>query len=139
MQPFYLNRLQNGLPYMKDLTDYNSGTIAQSYAPMKGQLARTNAQYGTGLPSGYADQEGIDLNSQEGQAFDNSMVNALNMNEAAKQTAAYGLNPLPYYGGATGANQSVLNAQIQPGGFWNFMGGLANSAVGGLASNPALV
>lgn len=133
VQPFETNLLNNGLPYMSQLTNYNNGILAKSYAPAKAALNRQLAGEGDTLPSGFATQARSDINSNEADAFDQNVVSALQQNQNAKQGAAAQLNPLGYYTGATGAGQSVTSAPpVQTGGVGNVLGG----AVAGLLANP---
>lgn len=136
VQPFYQNEMQNGLPYMNQMTDAASGLTARSFAPARAQLYQ---QLGSqqGLPSGYKDQALTDLNTQQAQAFDQQLLGGLQQNYQAKQQGAQGLlgqaqmsNPLGYYGGAMGANQSIMQAPLQQPGLGGLLGGVA----GGLAS-----
>jgi hypothetical protein len=130
VNPFETNILQNGLPYLPQLLDYSSGTVAQSYAPAQGNLNRSLAGFGSNLPSGFATQSQTDLDSQEANAQDTNTINALQQNQNAKTNAATALNPLGYYTGSTGANSSVLSAPpVNSGGVGNFIGGLASGLV----------
>lgn len=136
VNPFFLSRMQNGLPYFNQLTDASSGLTARAFQPARQQLLQ---QLGTqqGLPSGFRTQALTDLNSQQAQAFDQQLLQGLNMNEAAKAGGAAGLmgqaqmaNPTGYYGAALGGNQSIMNAPLQRPGLGGLLGGVA----GGLAS-----
>lgn len=127
--PFWMNQLQQGLPFFNALTDYNKGTTAQAFAPAQAGLNRSLAGLGETLPSGMAEQAHTNLNAQEGQAFDQNMVNNLMENQQAKERAAGNLNPFQPAQVASGSAQSVLGAPpVNPGGFGNFLGG----AVSGL-------
>ena len=120
---------------MPQLLDYSSGAVAQSYAPAQAALNRSMAGFGSNLPSGFATQSQTDLDSQEANAQDTNTINALQQNQQAKTGAAAALNPLGYYTGSTGANQSVLGAPaVNSGGVGNFVGGL----VSGLANNVGI-
>jgi hypothetical protein len=133
VQPFETNLLDNGLPYMSQLTNYNNGILSQQYAPQKAALNRQLAGEGSTLPSGFATQARSDLDSTEANAFDANVVSALQQNEAARQGAAAQLNPLGYYTGATGAGQSVTSAPpVQSSGIGNILGG----GLAGLLANP---
>lgn len=136
VNPFYQSRMQNGLPYMNQLTDASSGLTARAFAPARQQLLQ---QLGTqqGLPSGFREQALTDLNSQQGQAFDQQLLGGLQANEQAKQQGAAGMlgqaqlaNPMGYYSGAMGGNQSIMQAPLQKPGLGGLLGGVA----GGLAS-----
>lgn len=136
VNPFYTSMMQNGLPYMNQLTDASSGITARAFAPARAQLYQ---QLGSqqGLPSGYRDQALTDLNTQQAQAFDQQLQGALGANFGAQQAGASGLlgqaqiaNPQSFYAGAAGANQSIMNAPLQKPGLGGLLGGVA----GGLAS-----
>jgi len=131
--PFWTSRLQNGLPYFNQLTDYTSGTLAKSFAPVRAGLNRQLSGFGETLPSGMKEQLNTNLDAQEGEAFDQNQVQALSANENTKEAAAASLNPFQPAQLATGAGGSVLSAPpVQSGGVGNFLGG----AVSGLFNNP---
>lgn len=136
VNPFYTSRMNNGLPYMNQLTDAQSGLTARAFAPARQQLLQ---QLGTqqGLPSGFRTQALTDLNSQQAQAFDQQLLGALSANEQAKQAGAAGLigqsqiaNPQGFFSGAMQGNQSIMQAPLQKPGLGGLLGGVA----GGLAS-----
>ena len=131
--PFLIDREKNGLPYFNDLVDYNSGTLARAAAPQRASLLRRLSGFGDTLPSGFKEGVLTDFNSNLARGFDDSTVAALNQNEAAKENAANMLNPLGYASTSTGSANSVANTQVQPGGFGNFLGGLAAGAVDNFA------
>lgn len=133
--PFWMNQLQNGLPFFNAMTDYNKGTTAQAFQPAQAGLNRSLAGLGDTLPSGMAEQAHTNLNAQEGQAFDQNMVSAMMANQQAKEQAAGNLNPFQPAGVANQSAGSVLTAPpVNPGGFGNFLGG----AVSGLFNNASL-
>lgn len=130
--PFFSDLAKNGLDFMPQLEDYSKGTIAQSFAPAKAQQARQLAGFGDTLPDGFKQQSQDNLNASEGQAFDQNQVQNLEMNQAAKTSAASALNPGQFFSGATAGNQSILGAQpVNSGGVGNFIGG----AVSGVLNN----
>lgn len=138
VNPFYTQMMNQGLPYMNALTDAQSGVTAQAFAPARAQLMR---QLGAqpGLPNGFRQQALTDLNSQQAQAFDSSLQNALGQNFAARQAGASGLmgqsqiaNPLGYYGGAMQGNQSIMNAPLRSPGWGAVLGGIAQGAMSAL-------
>lgn len=134
-QPFETSRVTGGLPYKNQLLDYNSGILAKSYAPVRADLNRRLAGQGDTLPSGFANQSRIDLDSNRANAFDNNVISTLNADELTKENAAAQLNPLGYYGSAGSSGQSVLSAPaVQSGGVGNFVGG----AVSGLLNNASV-
>lgn len=133
VSPFYQSRAENGLPYYNNLVDANSGTVAQAFAPAR---AAQNRRLGTqpGLPSGFKEGARADLDEAQAQAFDQTAIGAQQAQEEAKQRGIEGLsavnNPLPYYSGAEGGYQSVMNANLRRPGWQGVLGG----AAGGLAS-----
>lgn len=133
-QPFETSRVTGGLPYKNQLLDYNSGILAKSYAPVRADLNRRLAGQGDTLPSGFANQSRIDLDSNRANAFDNNVISTLNADEQTKENAAAQLNPLGYYGSASGSAGSVLSAPpVAAGGVGNFIGGAAS----GLLNNAS--
>jgi hypothetical protein len=136
-QPFEENLVKNGLGYLPQMIDYTGGTLAKSEAPQRAAMNRNLAGFGDTLPSGFKTQTQTDFDTQEGGLFDQNVINALNINEAAKENAAAQLNPLGYYTGSTGATGSVLSAPpVQSGGIGNFLGGAASGLLNAAASNP---
>lgn len=130
-QPFEMDRLKNGLPYLPQLLDYSSGTLAKAYAPRRASLNRNLQGFGDILPSGFKTQTMTDFNSNEANAFDQNVINGLQQNEATKENAAAQLNPLGYYQTSNGANSSILSAPpVQSGGIGNFLGGMASGLIG---------
>jgi hypothetical protein len=122
LNPFYQGRMMNGLPFYRNLTDYNAGNIAQAFAPARADIFRRTSQY-TNMPSGYRDMLINNLNAQQGRAFDSSLTQAMMMNEMAKQQGAAGLQGqeqiagnqgLQYAGLGAQANQSLLGAPQKP-------------------------
>ena len=135
VNPFYKSRMQNGLPYMANLTDAAGGTTAQAFAPARAALMRSLGSQ-QGLPSGFRQGALTDFNEGQARAFDSNLINAQMMNEQAKQGGAAGImgqasaaNPLGYYGGAMQGNNSIFQAPLQRPGLAGVFGGIA----GGLA------
>ena len=133
VSPFYQDRATNGLPYYQNLIDQTSGTSAQAFAPARAALnRRLGAQ--PGLPSGFREGATRDLDEAQAQNFDQGLVGAQAAQEEAKQRGIQGLaevnNPMPYYSGAMGGNQAVMNANLRKPGWGGVLGGVA----GGLAS-----
>jgi len=127
-QPFLMSRLNGGLPFFHDLTDFSGGTLARSIAPMRAALNRNLSGFGDTLPSGFKEQALGNFDAEEGRAFDDNMVKNLMANEQTKQWAADALNPLGFASGATGAGSSVLSAPpVNAGGFGNFAAGAFSS------------
>jgi len=135
--PFYTSLLQNGLPYMSNLTDAMSGNNAQAFQPAKAQLEQQIGQQANALPSGFAQQARTDLAAQQARSYDQGLNQAQGANLQAKQQGAAGLlgqaqiaNPTAYSGQALSGNQSIMNAPLASPGLGGLLGGLA----GGLAS-----
>jgi hypothetical protein len=139
VNPFYQSRMQNGNPYYANQIDQVSGNVAQAFAPARAQLYQ---QLGSqqGLPSGFKTQALTDLNSQQARAFDQGLLGAQMGQEQAKQGGAAGImgqgqlaqqGALGYYGGASGANNSIMNAPLQGPSALGVLGGLAGGIAGG--------
>ncbi len=128
--PFWTSRLQGGLPFFNQLTDYGNGILAHAYLPARAQMERQMAGFGDTLPSGFKQGMEMNFDENEGQAFDEQQLNAMMMNEQAKQEAAANLNPFqPAQIGSSSAG-SVLGAPpVNAGGFGNFLGGALNTAL----------
>jgi hypothetical protein len=133
---FYGNRMNNGLPFYRNMTDYSGGDIAQAFAPQRGQILRQTGTY-SNQPSGYRDALMTSLGAQQGRAFDSSLTQAQMANEMAKQQGAAGLQgeqqlagnqALGYGSLGANANQSILNAPQRPG-VWGTLGGIARQGV----------
>ena len=135
IDPFATTRLNNGLPFYGDLTDYGKGTIASSFAPGRAAiLQRFNTM--SGLPSGMKEQTLADYDANEARAFDQNQVNNMLMNEQAKQGAAALLtgqeqisNPVGYTSAAMQGNQSIMQAPLQTPGVGGLIGGLAQGVI----------
>lgn len=135
--PFYTSLMNNGLPYMANLTDAAGGNVAQAFQPAKAQLNQQLGQAGMNLPSGYAQQARTDLATQQAKAFDQQLQQAQGANLQAKMQGASGLlgqaqiaNPTAYSGQAISGNQSIMQAPLASPGLGGLIGGIA----GGLAS-----
>lgn len=135
--PFYTQLLNQGLPYMANLTDAMSGNTAQAFAPARAQLERSLGQNVNSLPSGFATGARSDLAANQARTFDQSLQGVQGANLQARQQGAAGLlgqaqiaNPTAYSGQAIAGNQSVMNAPLARPGLGGLLGGLA----GGLAS-----
>jgi hypothetical protein len=129
---FYQNRMNNGLPGYRSMTDYSGGDIAQAFAPQRAQILRQTGMYAN-QPSGYRDALLTSLGSQQGRAFDSSLRQAMMANEMAKQQGAAGLQgqqqiagnmALGYGSQGANANQSLLYGP-QKTGVAGALGGLA--------------
>jgi hypothetical protein len=128
---FFANRLANGLPGYRNMTDFSSGDIAQAYAPIRADLMRRTGGY-TSTPSGYRDALFTNLGAQQGRAFDSTLMQARMANEMAKQQGAAGMQgeqqiagnqALGYGSLGAGTNQSLLYGPSKPTA-WGTVGGL---------------
>jgi hypothetical protein len=129
--------MNNGLPYMANLTDAAGGDVAQAFAPQKAALQQQLNQGGNALPNGFAQQARTDLGAKQAQAYDQQLQSAQGANLQAKMQGASGLlgqaqiaNPTAYSGQAISGNQSIMQAPLASPGLGGLLGGLA----GGLAS-----
>lgn len=132
--PFYTERMQNGLPYMNAMTDAQSGVNAQAFAPARANLMRSFASQ-PGLPSGSRQGALSDLDAAQARSYDSTLLGGLAANEQAKQAGASGIlgqaqiaNPLGYFQGAEGGNQSIMQAPLQKPGIGGILGGIAGGA-----------
>lgn len=136
--PFATNRLNNGLPFYGDLTDYAGGTSAKAWAPAKAAALRsldsTSSFYGT--PSGYRNATLGDIDASRARDFDSSLTDTMLQNEQSKQQAAGLLtgqaqlvNPQSWYGTGMQGNQSILQAPLQSPGLGGLIGGIAGGAI----------
>lgn len=136
--PFATDRLNNGLPFYGDLTDYAGGTSAKAWAPAKAAALRrldsTDSFYGT--PSGYKEATLGDIDASRARDFDSNLTNAMFSNEQSKQDAARLLtgqaqlvNPQSWYNTGMQGNQSILQAPLQSPGLGGLIGGIAGGAL----------
>lgn len=133
---FDTSRMNNGLPFYRNLTDYNAGTVAQAYAPARAQILRNTSQY-SNMPSGYRDALINNLNSQQARTFDSTLTQSMMANEMAKQQGAAGLQgqqqiagnqALGYGSLGSGTNQALLNGPAKPTA-WGTIGGIAQQGM----------
>jgi hypothetical protein len=132
--PFYGDLMKNGPDYTNAALDYAGGTNARAYAPAKAALLQRLGQ-STGLPSGYRDQALTDFEENRASGYDSNLTSILADRQAAKERGAAGVtnlisgyNPSAYYGGAEGANQSILNANLRKPGVGGIIGGVLGGA-----------
>lgn len=128
--PFYGDLMNNGPDYTNTALDYAGGTNARAFAPAKANLVRRLGA-STGLPSGYRDQALTDFEENRASGYDSALTGVLADRQAAKERGAAGVtnlisgyNPSAYYGGASGANQSILNANLRKPGIGGIIGGI---------------
>lgn len=129
--PFIQSRIEGGLPFLDQMLDFEGGTTARAFAPARGALNRRLSQFSEGLPSGFREQALGDFESNRARAFDDQVVRALMLDEETRARAAGMLNPLGFFSGASGANQSIL-AQPQRQGFGSVVGGALSGLLGGV-------
>lgn len=134
VNPFYTNEMNNGLPYMANMTDAAGGNTARAFAPARAQLEAQLNQNPNALPSGFAQQARTDLASNQGRAFDQQLQGAQQANFGARQQGAAGLmgqqqvaNPLGYSGQATQGNNSIMNAPLASPGLGGLLGGMVSA------------
>jgi hypothetical protein len=111
--PFQEQVVAGGIPGMGTVTDASMGTTAQGFAPAEGALQRNLAAAGLSPNDPRAIQQTTDLGASEGRAFDQTLLNAILQNFAARSGASQNLigagtnlNPLAAY-------QSILQTQLQ--------------------------
>lgn len=141
---YYSNLAANGLPNYRQMTDYNAGNIARSFAPQRAAAYRQTAQ-STNLPSGYRNALLQRINEGQGQAFDQTLTQAQIANQQAKAQGAAGLTgeqqiaaneALGYGSLAGGANQSLLYGPRKPG-VLGAIGGASNQILSDVMQRPA--
>lgn len=134
VKPFYTDRMANGLPYMNQLTDAQSGLVARSFAPAYADLNRRFAT--DGMPSGSKDAAIRSLDADRARAFDSQLLSGLQENDAAKQDAAAGIvgqqglalnSALGNQNSALSANNSIMQAPLQSQGLGGVLGGVVSS------------
>lgn len=127
---YFQSRMTGGLPFYRNLTDYNSGAVAQAFAPQRADILRRTGTYSF-APSGYRDALMTSLGAQQGRAFDSTLTQAMMANEMAKQQGAAGMQGQEQIAGnlalgggnlASGANQTLLNGPAKPSP-WGPLGG----------------
>lgn len=137
IEPYATERLNNGLPYARDLLDFNGSTNSQAYLPARARLMKVLASSGD-MPSGAKIGAITDFESARARDFDNSIANILALNETAKNNAAALLtgqqqqaNPLGWSGAASQSNSSIMQAPLESQGFLAPVMGAAGSIMGG--------
>jgi hypothetical protein len=132
VKPYYLSRMNNGLPFMNAMTDYEGGTNARSFIPERNQLLTKLNRQGNMLPSGFREGVMADFDARRAQGFDDRMKNLLLLNETAKNNAAQAMtgqqqlaNPLGWFQGASQSNNSIMQAPLQSPGMGGMLGGIA--------------
>jgi hypothetical protein len=135
VNPFYSSEMNNGLPFYHNLTDFNSGTTAQAYNPVKAAFLRNSSTMGA-LPSGFRAGGMNDINEAQAHDFDSQQVNNMFANYNARQAGAAGktglmqvVNPAAFYGGSTsaaGSGMQPLQPQANP--TLGMIGGIAGAA-----------
>jgi hypothetical protein len=135
IKPYAMSRLNNGLPFYNNLTDYTSGVASKAYAPVRAATLRRLTSMGD-LPSGFREASLRDIDLAKAGNYDSGLVNNMLMNEQAKSEAARLLtnqqqiaNPLGYYQAAGNANQSIMQAPLQSPGLSGLLGGVAGAAI----------
>jgi hypothetical protein len=129
VKPFAFSRLNGGLPFSNALLDGKAGIIARSFAPAK---ARLNQRFASqpDSPSGFREASMRSLDAEQARAFDDSLVNALMMDENARAEAARLItgqqqiaNSVPYYTASIAGNNSIMQAPLQSPGLTGIIGG----------------
>lgn len=126
--PFLKSRVQGGLPFLNQFTDFSGGALARSIAPQRAQLLSRLNRFGTALPSGFREQTLTDLGTRQARAFDDQIIQGLLLDEETRARAAGLANPLGFFTGAQQGFGSILNMPQQP----NPLGSILGGAVGGL-------
>lgn len=131
------DRLNNGLPFLPALTDFNKGVSARNAVGARASMLRSLGPVDKTAPSGFKAQLLSDMENARRRDFDSTMASSLFANEQAKQNAAATLtgqqtaaNPLGWSGQASQTNNSIMNAPLQSPGW----GGVLGGAITGLGS-----
>ena len=128
--PFLRSRLQGGLPFLPQLLDYQGGAQARAFAPARARLKGRLDQYGSSLPSGFREQALSDFEAKRARSFDDSVIQALMLDEQTRSNAAGQLNPLGYFSGAQQGFGDILNTQYQPSPWGAIAGGVTSAVLG---------
>jgi len=128
--PFLQSRVQGGLPFLNQYTDYTNGATAKALAPQRAQLMSRLDRNGSNLPSGFKEQALADFDENGAHQFSNNLLQGLLLNEQTKSAAAGMSNPLGYFTGAQQGNQSILNMPQQTSPWGSIVGGALGGLIG---------
>lgn len=126
--PYLKSRVEGGLPFLNQFTDFSGGALARSIAPQRAALGARLSRYGGALPSGFREQALGDLNTRQARAFDDQLIQGLMLDEETRARAAGLANPLGYFTGAQQGFGNILNTPQQQSPLGSILGG----AIGGL-------
>jgi hypothetical protein len=133
IKPYATSRIQNGLPFFKDITDFKGGATARAYAPAEAAIKRRYATMpGAGGNSGAEQQALSDLEATKARSYDDNILSSLFANEDAKRQGAGVLtgqqqiaNPQSYLTGASQGYSSIANnPNLRSGGIGGVLGGI---------------
>lgn len=136
IKPYAFSRINNGLPFYKQLTDNAGGISAKAYAPVRAATLRGLSGMGSNLPSGFSTAALRDVDLGQASNFDSNLVNNEFANEQAKSEAARLItgqqqiaNPVNAYGAANQGNNSIMQAPLQSPGYAGLVGGIGGSLI----------
>lgn len=129
-QPYLRQRVSSGLPFLPQLLDYKGGTLARQLGPQRAQLINRLDASGNELPSGFKEQALTDFGAKSGRAFDDSVIQALMMDEETRARAAGLTNPLGYFSGAQQGYGSIMNMPQQQSPLGSIVGGAVSGLLG---------
>jgi hypothetical protein len=119
INPLGTSMVDNGLPFMNAITDYNNGTTAAAALPARASLLRSIGGNSAAQPNGFKTGAISDFNDKLAGDFDSNMTNSLTQNQNAKLQGANVLsgqqgvlNPLGWSGASSGSNSSIMQAPL---------------------------
>jgi hypothetical protein len=138
IRPLGTSMMQNGLPFLNALTDYNNGTTAMAALPARASLLRSIGGNNSAQPNGFKAGAISDFDERLSRDFDSNISNALMANQNAKLQGANilagqqgVLNPLGWSSASSGSNNSIMNAPLAtPSPFGSIMGAVGSVGQG---------
>jgi hypothetical protein len=139
LNPFYSKEMTNGLPFYDNLADFDNGTTARAYAPIKGAFNRSTSTM-AGLPSGFRAAGIQNIDEARAHAFDDSLKQSMFQNYAAKQAGAAGkaglmqiVNPAAFFSGSSSSGSAAMQPlQAAPNPWMSVLGGAVQGATSAL-------
>jgi hypothetical protein len=149
VQPYGESLMTKGLPFLPALLDMKRGITARTNASARAGLLRSIGGFDSAMPNGFKAQLLSDQANSAARNQSGDIINALLMNEQAKQRGTDILtgqqtsaNPLGWAGAVTQGNNAIMQAPLQSTSPWATVAGMAtglgSSAMGflGKPKNP---